>query len=144
MYILEGVLRMTWDEAKPKLSFQLQMNRSPSLFRVWQWEWYQTKANALYFRFLKTFFVFDKLLFLKFEDEKTVLDRILDQFHFNFTVWDANICRSRPKYHETSKIENTLFYSSQLHMWSLSWPNSKFIRLDVKNLELGNFFLHFR
>ena len=62
-------------------------------------------------------------------------------FLINFTVWDANICGDRPKYFEIPKIENTLFYSSQLLRWSLSWPNSKFIRLDMKNLELGNFSL---
>ena len=68
-----------------KIRFQIQMDRSSSLFRVRSSDWYQTKAFGLYFLVQKKFFVFGHFSFSKFGENKLTLDQI----SINFSVPDV-------------------------------------------------------
>ena len=86
-----------------KSSVQLQCDRSPSLLRVRSSDWYQNKAHSLYFHVLKTFFVFKTNFVTKSGQTRLTLDRISDQFHLVFPMWDGTPWRKHQN--ETSGFE---------------------------------------
>ena len=65
---------------------QLQCYGSQSLLGVTSSDWYQNKADSLYFHVLKTFFVFKTNFLTKSEQNHLTLDQISDQLHSVFPM----------------------------------------------------------
>ena len=73
-------------------SFQLQMDRSPSLLGVRSSDWYHNEAHDLYFHASKLVFVFKTFPVAQFKQNELTLPSLWIRFRINFTVWDVNNC----------------------------------------------------